>query len=152
GLSNVAAQFNSSGNLITEYTYGLGLVSQFGASGTAYYYDFNLQGSTVGITNAAGAYVNQYSYDPFGRVTTIKTVISNRFTFVGQAGVTSEGSGLFGMRARNYDSTTGQFLSEDPTGLHSGDVNLRRYVSDSPTNLIDPAGLHGCNSIPINGN
>ena len=98
GLGNVAAQFDSSGNLVAHYTYGLGLVSQVTASGTAYYYDFNLQGSTVGITNAAGAYVNQYSYDPFGQVTTISAGIANPFTFVGQDGVSSDGNGLIYMR------------------------------------------------------
>ena len=70
GLGNMLAQFNSSGSVVTQYTYGLGLVSQVTASGSAYYYDYNLQGSTVGITNSAGSYVNQYSYDPFGQVTT----------------------------------------------------------------------------------
>ncbi len=94
GLGNVAAQFDSSGNLVAHYTYGLGLVSQVSASGSAYYYDFNLQGSTVGITNSAGAYVNQYSYDPFGQVTTISAGIANPFTFVGQYGVSSDGNGL----------------------------------------------------------
>ena len=109
GLGNVAAQFDSSGNVIAEYTYGLGLVSQLTASGAAYYYDYNLQGSTVGITNSAGVYVNQYSYDPFGQVTTISAGIANPFTFVGQDGVSSDGSGLDYMRNRYYDASTGQF-------------------------------------------
>ena len=109
GLGNVAAQFGSSGNVIAEYTYGLGLVSQLTASGAAYYYDYNLQGSTVGITNSAGVYVNQYSYDPFGQVTTISAGIANPFTFVGQDEVSSDGSGLDYMRNRYYDASTGQF-------------------------------------------
>ena len=95
-----------------QYTYGLGLVSQVTASGSAYYYDYNLQGSTVGITNSAGAYVNQYSYDPFGQVTTISAGIANPFTFVGQDGVSSDGNGLIYMRARYYDPSTGQFVSQ----------------------------------------
>ena len=84
GLGNVAAQFDSSGNLIGEYTYGLGLISQVSASGNAYYYDYNLQGSTVGITNVAGVYVNQYSYDPFGQLTTIARVLRIRLRLWGR--------------------------------------------------------------------
>ena len=141
GLGNVAAQFNSSGNLVAHYTYGLGLVSQVSASGTSYYYDYNLQGSTVGITNAAGVYVNQYSYDPFGQVTTISAGIANPFTFVGQYGVSSDGNGLIYMRARHYDPTTGQFVSNDPLGLAGGDANLRRYVGNDPIVSCDPSGL-----------
>ena len=123
GLGNVAAQFDSTGTLLAHYTYGLGLVSQVSASGTASYYDFNLQGSTVGITNAAGAYVNQYSYDPFGQVTTISAGIANPFTFVGQYGVSSDANGLIYMRARYYDPSTGQFVSTDPLALKGGDTN-----------------------------
>jgi RHS repeat-associated protein len=141
GLGNVAAQFDSSGNLVTEYTYGLGLVSQVTASGTAYYYDYNLQGSTVGITNSAGVYVNRYSYDPFGQVTTISAGIANPFTFVGQYGVSSDGNGLIYMRARYYDPGTGQFASNDPLGFAGGDTNVRRYAGGEPTSLIDPTGF-----------
>jgi RHS repeat-associated protein len=140
GLGNVAAQFGSSGNLAAHYTYGFGLASQVSASGSAYYYDFNLQGSTVGITNSAGVYVNQYSYDPFGQVTTISAGIANPFTFVGHYGVWVDGSGLVDMRARYYDASTGQFVSRDPTGLRGGDANPRRYAANNPVNRVDPDG------------
>ncbi len=140
GLGNVAAQFDGSGNLIAHNTYGLGLVSQVSVSGTSYYYDYNLQGSTVGITNAAGVYVNQYSYDPFGQVTTISAGIANPYTFVGQDGVSSDGDGLVYMRARYFDPSTGQFTSEDPLGLGGG-INFFRYAGNSPTVAVDPSGL-----------
>ena len=45
------AAYNGSGSLIANYTYGLGLVSQTGPSGTGYY-DFDASGNTVGITGA----------------------------------------------------------------------------------------------------
>ena len=134
GLGNVAAQFDSSGNLIAHYTYGLGLVSQVSASGTAYYYDYNLQGSTVGITNAAGVYVNQYSYDPFGQVTTISAGIANPFTFVG-AGTASRamGTGLFYMRARVLRPEHGGHLSRARTrlGWRAGTLNFVRLCDKS---------------------
>jgi RHS repeat-associated protein len=141
GLGNVAAQFNSSGKLVAEYTYGLGLVSQVTASDSAYYYDYNLQGSTVGITNSAGAYVNQYTYDPFGHVTTVSAGIANPFTFVGQDGVSRDGNGLVYMRNRYYDPSTGLFESSDPEGLLGGSSNLRSYGKGDPIGFVDPSGL-----------
>ena len=137
----VGAQLGGSEKLIEHYTYGLGLVSQVSASGTESYYDFNLQGSTVAITNTEGSYINQYAYDPFGQVTTISAGNVNPFTFVGQFGVSNDGSGFFDMRARDYDPVTGQFLSNDPLGFVGGDTNFRVYASNDPARLIDPSGL-----------
>ena len=133
--------YNNSGGLQAHYTYGFGLVSQVSAAGAASYYDFNNVGSTIGITDAAGKYVNQYSYLPFGETTTIAATLTNPFTFVGQAGVLQIGSNLSHMAARNYSPTTGQFVSKDPLGISGGDTNLRRYASNSPNNFIDPSGL-----------
>jgi len=114
----------SSGELVDHYTYGIGLTSLVAANGTAGYYDFGLTGNTVGITNAAGNYMNRYSYLPFGQTTTIAAAVANPFTFVGQAGVMSVAAGLTHMGARNYDSLTGQFVSSDPINLLGGDPKL----------------------------
>ncbi len=140
GLGNVAAQFDVSGDLVAHYTYGLGLVSQVNASGTSDYYDYNLQGSTVGITNASGAYVNQYNFGPFGQVTTISAGIANPFTFVGQYGVSTDGSGLIYMRNRYFDPSIGRFVSNDPRGLKGHDANILRYSANDPIRLGDPSG------------
>ncbi len=66
GLGNVVGTYNAGGNLIANYTYGLGLVSQVNTSGVTNYYDFDALGSTADLTNAAGGIVNTYSYLPFG--------------------------------------------------------------------------------------
>ena len=140
GLGDVASTYSGSGSLIAHYTYGFGLTSQVSASGSAAYYDFNLTGNTVGITGAAGSYVNKYSYLPFGQTTTVTATLANPFTFVGQFGVMQDGSSLFNMQAREYSPVTGQFLSNDPLGLAGGDGNVRRYVANSPVNAVDPEG------------
>ncbi len=141
GPDNVVAAFDGSGALSAHYTYGLGLTSQVNASGVAYYYNFNLQGSTVGITNSAGSYVNRYAYDPFGQVTTISATVSSPFTYVGRFGVVDGGTGLYSMRERDYDPTVGQFLSNDPLGMRSDGPNLRTYALNNPINNIDPTGF-----------
>jgi RHS repeat-associated protein len=141
GLGDVASTYTGSGSLAAHYTYGLGLVSQVGATGSAAYYDFTLAGNTVGMTGTAGSYINKYSYLPFGQTTTITAALANPFTFVGHSGVMQDSPGLFNMRAREYSTATGQFLSNDPLGLNGGDTNVRRYVANNPVTLIDPSGL-----------
>jgi RHS repeat-associated protein len=141
GLGSIASTYTGSGSLIAHYTYGLGLTSQVGASGGAAYYDFNNVGSTIGLTNAAGKYVNQYSYSPFGETNTLSAGMANPFTFVGQFGVKDEGNGLFQMGARSYSPVAGRFISPDPSGLSGGDADLYRYANNQPTGAIDPTGL-----------
>ena len=55
-------------------------------------------------------------------------------------------SGLYFYRARYYDPRAGRFLTKDPIGFLGGDVNLYRYVWNSPTNWVDPEGLQ---AIPL---
>jgi RHS repeat-associated protein len=140
GLGDIASSYSSGGNLNSHFTYGAGLTSEVSAAGSAAYYDFNLAGNTIGITGATGSYVNKYSYTPFGQSTTVAASLSNPFTFGGQFGVVQDGANLFNMRAREYSQLTGQFLDNDPLGLSGGDGNLRRYVQNSPVNLVDPDG------------
>ena len=77
------------------------------------------------MTNATSGLVASYSYLPFGGLLASTGSVANPFTYVGQFGVSSDGSGLYDMRARSYDPTTGQFVSNDPLGLAGGDTNVR---------------------------
>jgi RHS repeat-associated protein len=129
------------GSLTAHYIQGLGLISRVGASGSAGYYDFDAAGNTVGLTDAAGAYINRYFYMPFGETTAAAAALPNPFTFVGRFGVMDYGGGLFDMRFRKYDPAIGRFISEDPLGIGAGDQNTLRYVSNDPINLSDPLGL-----------
>ncbi len=138
-MDDVVGQYNSSGNLISSYTYGLGLVSQTTA-GSTNYYQFDGLGSTADLVSAAGSILNTYSYLPFGGLLNSTGGTANPFTYVGQFGVTSDGSGLLNMGARDYDPTVGQFTSTDPLGLLGSGPNLRQYAINQPTDLIDPTG------------
>lgn len=46
-----------------------------------------------------------------------------------------------------YDPTVGKWMEEDPIQFKAGDANLRRYVSNDPTNATDPSGLQVASSI-----
>ncbi len=145
GLGNVVGTYSGNGNvtganLIADYTYGLGLTSQVTASNT-YYYDFDALGSTVGMTNAGGSYVNSYSYLPFGGTLAETQTVANPFQFVGQYGVTTGIGGLVTMGFRTYATNVGRFTSQDPLGLLGGQIDFYCYVGNSPTGAVDPTGL-----------
>jgi RHS repeat-associated protein len=140
GLGDVVAE-HGPGGLIAHYTHGLGLASRTAANGSSVYFDFDATGNVVGLTNNTGAYVNRYSYLPFGETTVLASAVTNPFTFVGEFGVMTAGGGLQHMRLRYYDPTSGQFVSNDPIGVGGGDLNLRRYVANQPTTYVDPLGL-----------
>jgi len=139
GFGDVVGEYSGAGGLIAHYAYGLGLTSRVNSSGVAAYYDFDAIGSTTGITDTAGHYVNQYSYLPFGQTMTSAAALPNRFTFVGRYGTQEDGGGTFDMRARNYDPNFGQFISNDPLAAIQR-RNLREYANNAPTSRIDPLG------------
>jgi len=92
------------------------------------------------LLKRGGAIVNKYSYDAFGKVLSQTETITNPFKYVGAMGVMDEGNGLFYMRARYYDPSTGRFISKDPIGW-AGGLNLYGYVGGNPVNFVDPSGL-----------
>ena len=138
GMVNVAGEYNSAGDEVAQYTYGIGLESQT-LSGSNYYYDFNAIGSTAGLTGSTGAYVNQYSYLPFGENIVTSETVANSFEYVGQWGVMDAGNGLDFMRARYYSETDGRFVSVDP--LKQPWLNTYSYAVNNPVVYFDPRGL-----------
>lgn len=102
-------------------------------------------GAVMAVVKPDGTSEVGYSYHPYGgahREAQAGALDPGLFTFVGGLGVQDEGAGLFYMRHRFYDSTTGRFLQRDPSGF-SGGANLYAYTSANPIGLIDPSGLGG---------
>ncbi|WP_169979857.1 RHS repeat-associated core domain-containing protein [Tautonia rosea] len=142
GLGDVLAEYEGgslrSSNLIAD-----GLEARFDASGNASYYQFDAIGNTTAITDASGAVTATYRYLPFGEIEFQGGTGAgdNPFTYHGKWGVASLDLGLYDMRARLYDATTGRFTQPDPIGLTGGDFNLYRFVLNNPLSFIDPSGL-----------
>ena len=98
----------------TNYIYGADgqPVEQLDASGTAMYLQQDQLGSTRTLTDATGALAATYSYDAYGNTTSHTGTASTPLQYQGQ--YLDPESGLYYLRARYYDPSTGQFLSRDP--------------------------------------
>ena len=79
---------------------------------------------------------NHIVYDVFGNTT------GSGSLFLYTARPFDADTELQNNRNRWYDATTGRWLSTDPIGFAAGDVNLYRYVGNSPGMYVDPWGLH----------
>jgi RHS repeat-associated protein len=124
----------------TLYVYGPGnlTVEQINGS-TTYYFHHDQIGSTRLITTSTGASQATYTFDPYGKLVASTGSATNPFLFAGQFR-DSESLNYY-LRARYYDSTTGQFLSRDPATASTREPY--GYLSDSPLNGTDPTGLDG---------
>ena len=76
-----------------------------------YYYLYNGHGDVVQIVDTSGAVKNTYDYDVWGNFLKKEETIENHFTYFGQT--YDETTGLYYLRARYYDPTTGRFTQQD---------------------------------------
>ncbi|MBN4054621.1 hypothetical protein JYT87_02820 [Nitrospira defluvii] len=107
-------------------------------STTNEYYHVDALGSTLELSDEAGAVVTTYEYEAFGK-TTINGTPPNPFQYTGRK---NDGTGLYYYRARYYSSGLQRFVSKDPLPCERRKGNnLYSYVDNNPTNFIDPLGL-----------
>ena len=107
-------------------------------NGKTYYYLYNGHGDVVQIVDTAGNIVNQYDYDVWGNFITKEETIENHFTYFGQT--YDETTGLYYLRARYYDPTTGRFTQQDPA---EDGYNWYVYGNQNPVRFVDPKGEAG---------
>lgn len=117
---------------------GLGIDERFARNegSTRTYFLTDALGSTVALTNASAAIVQQYQYDPYGNATSSATT-TNSYLYTGRE---SDGTGLYYYRARYYSPSLGRFISEDPLGFRGGQDNFYAYVGGNPLIYRDPSG------------
>jgi len=137
---DVTQQLDGSGNLLASFTQGPGIdepLAMYRGLGTSYYHADGL-GSITALTNGAGQLAASYVYDSFGNLTASTGTVTNPFQYTARE--FDPETGLYYYRARYYDPTAGRFLTEDPSAFAS-DHNFYEYVSNGPTNWVDPFGL-----------
>jgi RHS repeat-associated protein len=150
GIPELALERDGSGNLVRRYLDGpLGAVSMTNGSGT-FYFHADALGTVTDVTDASGSAQWKYEYEPYGAQRTATNVSGtapeNRLRFTGQY---LDAEGLYHLRARQYDPTTGLFGGLDPqeASLNDPYVGAYVYVNGRPTVLVDPLGLFGLSDV-----
>ncbi len=114
-----------------------------------YSYLFNGHGDITALTDGLGMTVKDYAYDPYGNECDTDAASAtendtNPFRYCGE--YYDLETKTYYLRARNYDPTTGRFLSEDSYRGKSQDplsLNLYTYCYNSPVKYHDPSGHAG---------
>jgi RHS repeat-associated protein len=112
---------------------GTGEVLAFTTTGGTYVPLHDRLGSTIGLVNSSNVLQTQYTYDPYGNVTSSGQASSYPYLF---AGMELDSTGLYHTQTRYYNPAIGRFLSADG-GLAP---NLFTYADDDPINANDPSG------------
>ncbi len=114
-------------------------VETTGSTTQVYYVHRDALNSVVALSNDSGL-VQTYAYDIWGGYSTaVNTGAAiSRFLYTSRE-IDSE-TGMYYYRARNYSPQYGRFIQLDPVDFAGGDLNLYRYVVNSPVNFIDPFG------------
>jgi RHS repeat-associated protein len=134
---------DGNGGLLREYQYGQNLVSMK-APTSLYYFHRDGLGSVTNVTSSTGTAMWTYTYNPYVETRT-ETKNNNQAptNFVKFAGQYLDATGLYHLRARQYDPTLGRFLAPDPVLASRSQPPGSTYVyaRACPTRFVDPAGL-----------
>ncbi len=107
------------------------------AGGAISYYVYNAHGDTTALFDTNGNRVYKYDIGAFGNnLSNSGTGTAAKFVYNGQY-YDSE-TGLYYLRNRYYDPTTGRFTQEDPA---KDGLNWYVYCGNNPVNFVDPWGL-----------
>ena len=128
-------------NLVAKYNFCNGIKSEY------IYYTQNAHGDVVNLTDSTGAVVKSYKYDAFGVEKDIVDSDTNAFRYCGEY-YDKETATIY-LRARNYNPSTGRFISRDSFAGRRSDplsLNLYTYCRNNPIRFIDPSGHITVNS------
>ena len=117
---------------------GVGLQISESEEGQTRHIYTDAQGSTRLITDEAGNVLQTLDYDAFGNE---QTSGPTRHRYTGES--FDSATGLYHLRARDYDPSTGRFISMDEhPGSRTIPLTLNKYLygNADPVNHVDPSG------------
>lgn len=123
------------------YLHGAGPLAQLDPAGNRQELLTDGLGSVRGVTDGSWNLVGSADYSVFGAYRN-QTGATSRFGFTGE--YYAQETGLWHLRARDLNSTTGRFLSADPVQPNapgSQGYNPYAYVANNPTPWVDPSGF-----------
>lgn len=141
-LPQVARESNGGGGIYRRYFHGLALLwmSTLESNSNAFYFHYDPLGSVRNITAQGGTTQWTYDYEPFGATRTqTGSTPTNLVKFTGEY---EDPTGLYHLRARQYDPVSGRFMRPDPvdSDADSTHVSVYAYSANRPTSLVDPSG------------
>ncbi|MFR7908935.1 MAG: RHS repeat-associated core domain-containing protein, partial [Oscillospiraceae bacterium] len=129
-------------NLVAKYNYWNGKKTEYT------YYTQNAHGDVVNLTDKDGKVTKSYRYDAFGVEKNIDENDTNAFRYCGEY-FDKETATVY-LRARNYNPSTGRFISRDSfAGVLSDplSLNLYTYCGNNPIFYKDSSG-HSYGTLP----
>jgi len=149
----VIEERDGTGTLQAAYTWANGIDHpvRMVKDGNTYYYQQDALGSVTALTDSSGNLVERYEYDAFGKPTIydeedeeLEEPLQPCLFTAREYDATT---GLYDYRTRAYSPELGRFLQPDTIDFAGGDVNLYRYVANSPVLFRDPNGTLAPNAI-----
>lgn len=113
-------------------------------NGRTYTYLYDGHGSVVGLMSESGSVTDTYTYDAFGNLLKSTGGTENNYRYCGEQFDST--TGLYYLRARYMDASTGRFISQDSyAGSIDDPVSLHKYLyaNSNPVMYIDPSGYEG---------
>ena len=141
-VPQIALERDGNNNPLRRYVDGVRRISMTSGNNTSYFIYDGL-GSVSNLTSSSGATQWTWSYEPFGAIRTeTKAPGSQPTNLMKFTGEYLDPTGLYHLRARQYDPASGRFLGVDPeppveTVPYS---STYAYVSNRPTVMVDPTG------------
>jgi RHS repeat-associated protein len=103
--------------------------------GDRFHYFYDGRGSADSLTDEAGDVMQQYGYDPYGRLRSSFGSVDQPFRWNGYYALNDF---AYKVGARWYDASLGRWTQLDPSGA---DPNAYLYAGGDPINNADPSGL-----------
>ena len=150
-LTNVLAEIDENGTAKCVYTIGAVLISQE-RDGNVSVYLYDGHGSVVGLANENGKVTDTYAYDAFGNLLKSTGSTKNCYRYCGEQ--FDETTGLYYLRARYMDTSTGRFISHDSyAGSIDDPVSLHKYLyaNSNPVTYSDPSGYMSMAGLAVRG-
>ncbi len=139
-LSQVLAEYDENGTLITSYTRADQLISQE-RDGVKSYYLYDGFDSVRMLTDDEGTVTDTYTYNAFGNLISSTGETVNDFLYRGEQ--FDSFTGLYYLRARYMNPSTGTFITMDEyAGSIFEPVSLHKYLyaNANPVMYSDPSG------------
>lgn len=139
-LTMVVAETDKDGKEKAYYTRGDELLSME-RNGEVCYYLYDGHGSVRTLTNEAGRVTDRYSYDAYGNLLKKEGGTENEFLYTGEQ--YNANTGLYYLRARYMNPSTGTFISMDSyQGSVYDPISLHKYLyaNANPVMYTDPSG------------